>query len=143
MSNLQNIQQKVLEGDRLSRDEALSLYLEGTLFDLGFLADSIRRTKHPEPVVTYIIDRNINYTDICISACKFCAFYKTPEDSSGYLLAKEELRQKIEETLELAGLTDLADRKVRGLSGGERQRLGVAEAWIGHPDVSLYRCVRG
>ncbi len=103
MSNLQNIQQKVLEGERLSWDEALSLFREGTLYDLGFLGNSIRRRLHPESVVTYIVDRNINYTDICISACKFCAFYKGPEDAKGTVISFEELAQKIEETKELGG----------------------------------------
>ena len=58
---------------------------------------------HPEPVVTYVVDRNINYTDICISACKFCAFFKAPEDSSGQVLSQAELAQKIAETQELGG----------------------------------------
>jgi len=103
MNNLQNIQKKVLEGERLSWDEALSLFREGTLFDLGFLANSRRRRLHPDPIVTYIIDRNINYTDICISACKFCAFYKVPEDAKGTLISFDELAQKIDETKELGG----------------------------------------
>jgi cyclic dehypoxanthinyl futalosine synthase len=58
---------------------------------------------HPEPVVTYVIDRNINYTDICISACKFCAFFKAPEDVAGSVLSFDELRLKIEETKALGG----------------------------------------
>ena len=71
--------------------------------ELGILADTIRKSKHPENIVSYVVDRNINYTDICISACKFCAFFKAPDDPAGYLLAKEELRQKIVETQELGG----------------------------------------
>ncbi|HEB69110.1 MAG TPA: dehypoxanthine futalosine cyclase, partial [Desulfobulbus sp.] len=76
---------KVLAGERISGDEFLRLYAEADLYQLGFGADAIRRKKHPEPVVTYVIDRNINYTDICISACKFCAFFKAPEDAGGML----------------------------------------------------------
>jgi cyclic dehypoxanthinyl futalosine synthase len=103
MSRLVEIQQKVLNHERISEAESLTLFEEGNLYDLGFLADSIRRRKHPDPVVTYVIDRNINYTDICISACKFCAFYKAPEDPEGSVLSFEELGRKIDETKELRG----------------------------------------
>jgi cyclic dehypoxanthinyl futalosine synthase len=94
---------KVLDGERLSTAEALTLYKEGTLHDLGMLANEIRKRLHPDPVVTYIIDRNINYTDICISACKFCAFYKPPEDDAGTVISFAELGTKIRETQELGG----------------------------------------
>ena len=70
---------------------------------MGFLAGAVRMRLHPEPVVTYVIDRNINYTDICISACKFCAFFKAPEDQSGQVLSKAELAEKIKETQALGG----------------------------------------
>jgi cyclic dehypoxanthinyl futalosine synthase len=103
MSNLNSIKEKVICGERLSEQESLDLFRQGNLYDLGFLADGIRRKKHPEPVVTYVIDRNINYTDICISACKFCAFYKGPEDPGGSVISYEELKKKIDETLELRG----------------------------------------
>ena len=103
MNSLQNIQQKVLNCERLTDSESLSLFLEGTLYDLGFLANFIRKRLHPEPIVTYVIDRNINYTDICISACKFCAFYKGPEDSAGSVISFEELEDKIIETQDLGG----------------------------------------
>jgi len=103
MRSLDAIRQKVLNGERLSEQESLNLFQEGNLYDLGFLADAIRRKLHPEPVVTYVIDRNINYTDICISACKFCAFYKGPEDADGSVISFAELKKKIEETQELRG----------------------------------------
>ena len=88
---------------RMSDDEFLSLYQQADLYELGIRADTVRRLKHPDNIVTYVVDRNINYTDICISACKFCAFFKGPEDSTGYLLEKDELKQKIVETQELGG----------------------------------------
>lgn len=94
---------KVLAGERISGDEFLQLAQSSDLYRLGFLADAMRRRLHPEPRVTYVIDRNINYTDICISACKFCAFFKAPEDHSGTILTNEELAQKIEETKALGG----------------------------------------
>lgn len=94
---------KVLAGERITGDEFVQLYAEADLYQLGFAADAIRRKKHPQPVVTYVIDRNINYTDICISACKFCAFFKAPEEEGGILLSNEELKRKILETQELGG----------------------------------------
>ncbi len=97
------IADKVLAGKRIDDEEYLLLENEGDLYQLGFLANSIRRGKHPSKNVTYVIDRNINYTDVCISACKFCAFFKTPEDISGYLLTFDELAAKIKETQELGG----------------------------------------
>lgn len=103
MSNLESIRQKILNSARVSAQESLTLFKEGNLYDLGFLAHEVRLQKHPEPVVTYVIDRNINYTDICISACKFCAFYKAPEDAAGSVLSFAELQKKIEETQELRG----------------------------------------
>ncbi len=100
---VQEIVDKVLAGRRISGDEFLKLYAEADLYQLGFAANAICKKKHPEPVVTYVIDRNINYTDICISACKFCAFFKAPEEAGGILLTNEELKQKILETQELGG----------------------------------------
>lgn len=100
---MKSVAEKILAGKRISGDEFLKLAQSNNLHQLGFLADTIRRRLHPEPVVTFVIDRNINYTDICISACKFCAFFKTPEDGNGSILSNEELAQKIEETKSLGG----------------------------------------
>jgi len=100
---MQAIIAKVEAGERISGEEFLRLEREADLHQLGFLADGIRRRLHPEPVVTYVIDRNINYTDICISACKFCAFFKAPEDAAGQVLSREELADKIRETQALGG----------------------------------------
>ncbi len=94
---------KILSGGRLSDEHFLKLYAKANIHQLGFLADQARNLRHPEKVVTYVVDRNINYTDICISACKFCAFYKLPESGEGYLLSRQELKKKIEETLSLGG----------------------------------------
>ena len=100
---LERIVDKAVAGERIDDDEYLLLERAGDLYQLGFLADTIRRRKHPDNLVTYVIDRNINYTDICISACKFCAFFKAPEDGRGYLLSFSELQAKIEETKALGG----------------------------------------
>ncbi|MCK5231650.1 MAG: dehypoxanthine futalosine cyclase, partial [Desulfobulbaceae bacterium] len=100
---MEKIEKKVLNGQRISVDECLTLAADADLYSLGFLADAVRKRLHPEPIVTYVIDRNINYTDICISACKFCAFFKTPDDKDGSLISFEELGGKIEETIKLNG----------------------------------------
>ncbi len=90
-------------GKRISDDQYRQLEKEATIHQLGFLANSIRKKLHPDPVITYVVDRNINYTDICISACKFCAFFKSPEEESGELLSFETLLKKIKETQALGG----------------------------------------
>ena len=100
---LQKINAKVGQGERISDEEYRFLEQEAELHQLGFLANSIRKRLHPEPVVSYVIDRNINYTDICVSACKFCAFFKAPEDEGGQLLSFDELIAKIKETQALGG----------------------------------------
>lgn len=100
---MQTIIAKIEAGERINGTEFLCLEREADLHQLGFLANGMRRRLHPAPVVTYVIDRNINYTDICISACKFCAFFKAPEDGAGQVLSREQLADKIRETQALGG----------------------------------------
>jgi cyclic dehypoxanthinyl futalosine synthase len=100
---LERIVDKVSEGSRISDDDYLVLEEEAGLLQLGMLANTIRQKKHPENIVTYVVDRNINYTDICISACKFCAFFKHPQSKDGYLITFKELAEKITETQALGG----------------------------------------
>jgi len=96
----EKIKEKVLKGERLSKNELLLLFnLE--LKELGELAQIMRFRLNPERIVTYVVDRNINYTNGCISKCKFCAFYKDPEEA--FVLTFDELAKKIEETLALGG----------------------------------------
>ena len=91
-SELKEISLKVLEGKRISSDEALLLLKEASLNHLGFLANEIRKKFHPEGVVTFVVDRNVNYTNICITKCKFCAFYVPyGEKERGYILPTEEI----------------------------------------------------
>ncbi len=94
---------KVMEGGRVSAAEALELYLRAPTHVLGRLADSIRLRKHPEGVVTYIIDRNVNYTNICVARCNFCAFYRPVGSGEGYVLGFEEIFHKIDETISVGG----------------------------------------
>lgn len=95
---------RVLAGDRLSRDDALELYRDGSTSLLGRLADAIRARKHPAGMVTYIIDRNVNYTNVCVARCAFCAFYRPVGADDGYVLGFDELFQKIDETLAVGGV---------------------------------------
>ncbi len=88
---------------RITDAEALALLEGGDLLDVGARADAARRRLHPGDEVTFIVDRNINYTDYCISGCRFCAFYKTPGSGEGYVLAEADVHRKIEETLALGG----------------------------------------
>lgn len=100
--NPQHLQERILAGERLDAGEALALW-DLEVLTLGRLADQVRRRLHPEPVVTYVVDRNINYTNICISGCKFCAFYRAPGHPEGYVLDRDALQQKLEETKALGG----------------------------------------
>jgi cyclic dehypoxanthinyl futalosine synthase len=110
--------EKVSSGQRLSRDEGIALLRDGDILELGILADAVRQRLHPEGVVTYIIDRNINYTNVCNAQCAFCAFYRDLPSSEGYVLTKEQFKQKIDETMELGGRQIL-------LQGGLHPDLGV------------------
>jgi cyclic dehypoxanthinyl futalosine synthase len=94
--------EKVLAGERLSAADALGLW-DLDLLTVGRLADRVRRRLHPEPVVTYVVDRNVNYTNICISGCRFCAFFRPPGHPEGYVLDRDTLRRKLEETGALGG----------------------------------------
>src|SRR5262245_45101525 len=92
------ILESVSSGARLRAPEALLLLRRAPLLDLGMAADRVRRRLHPEPIVTYIVDRNINYTNVCVVRCSFCAFYRDPGHPEGYLQPKESLFSKIEAT---------------------------------------------
>lgn len=82
----------------------LDLYKNAPLLELGALADARRRALHPEGIVSYIVDRNINYTNVCVADCGFCAFYRRPKHGEGYTLSYEQIGQKIEETKALGGV---------------------------------------
>ncbi len=101
--SLYEVVEKIKAGERLKRKEALTLWQEANFHLLGALAKEVRFRLHPERIVTYIVDRNINYTNVCLSGCKFCAYYRPPGDPQGYVLSLEELFRKIEETLALGG----------------------------------------
>ncbi|HLX46071.1 MAG TPA: cyclic dehypoxanthinyl futalosine synthase [Bryobacteraceae bacterium] len=87
----------------ISRAEAIDLYNSPDLIEIGMAADQVRRKLHPEGVVSYIIDRNINYTNFCTEYCSFCAFYRPMGHAEGYVHPKEVIFQKIQETIDLGG----------------------------------------
>ena len=115
---LETIRRKVESGGRVTREEGIGLLRDADLLELGALADAVRWRLHPEPLVTYIIDRNINYTNVCSAQCAFCAFYRDLPSKEGYVLTKAELAQKIEETIALGGRQIL-------LQGGLHPDLGI------------------
>ena len=90
-------------GRRISAGDAHTLLREGDLLELGLAADEVRNRLNDPGFASYNIDRNINYTNVCVYKCRFCAFYREPGDAEGYLLPFEEIGRKIEETLALNG----------------------------------------
>lgn len=100
---IDRLAQKITDGKRVTADEALALYRRAPTHLLGRLAETIRARKHPEPIVTYIIDRNVNYTNVCVARCNFCAFYRTVGSPDGYVLGFEEILRKIDETIAVGG----------------------------------------
>jgi cyclic dehypoxanthinyl futalosine synthase len=89
--------------DRISKKEALTMLKSADLLDLGMTADNMRKQLHSEGIVSFVVDRNINYTNVCINKCTFCAFWRDEDAQDAYILDKDTLFQKIEETLDLGG----------------------------------------
>ena len=102
--NIHEITRKVRDGGRIGADEALALYCHAPTHVLGDLADAIRSRKHPDRLVTYIIDRNVNYTNVCVAKCNFCAFYRDVGSNEGYVLGFDEIFRKIDETIDVGGV---------------------------------------
>ena len=109
---------KIDEGGELDRAEALKLYMHGDLLVLGKLANRIRKRLHPHDRVTFVVDRNVNYTNICESKCRFCAFYRDAQAPDAYLLRNEEIFAKVRELVELGGTQLL-------MQGGLHPGLGI------------------
>ena len=118
LPTVRDIVEKSKAGERLTEEEALRLFEKGDLPVLGEGAHAVRIRHHPEEVCTYIVDRNINYTNTCITYCKFCAFYRPPGHPEEYTLTKEGMAQKIRETKALGGVQIL-------LQGGHHPYLKI------------------
>jgi len=102
-SNIQPILDKALGGKRLTVEDCTSLLESNDFVRIGLAADEIRQRKNPGDVVTYIIDRNINYTNVCNVVCTFCAFYRRPGKPDTYVHSIEEIEKRIDETIALGG----------------------------------------
>jgi len=130
LPSLEEIEAKVREGARLDAAAGLALLASHDLTFLGELAGVMRFRKNPARRVTYIVDRNINPTNICVARCKFCAFDRLPGDPEGYVLSKEEMFRKVDELLELGGVQVL-------MQGGHHPDLGIEYY------ADLFRALRG
>jgi cyclic dehypoxanthinyl futalosine synthase len=115
---LNKITEKITAGEPITADEALWLLTQGELLALGKLADSIRRSMHPERCVSFVVDRNVNYTNVCESKCKFCAFYRDLGAGDAYLLETSEIMGKLEELVAEGGTQLL-------MQGGLHPELGI------------------
>ncbi len=122
------------EREHLNPSEWLQLITEISTEDLRRAADNLRRELHPDNAVTYVVDRNINYTNICFSVCNFCAFYRKPGSPDGYVLEYEEIYKKVEEMIEIGGSgvlmqgglhPDLPLSYYTGLLSELKQRYGI------------------
>ena len=102
-SDIAPVLEKAVAGERLNPAEGLALLESHDLVALGQAADALTRRLHPEPYRTYNIDRNINYTNACTAVCDFCAFYRPPKHDEVYVLPREVLLKKIEETVAVGG----------------------------------------
>jgi len=103
-TSLDTLLGRAADGERLSAAEGVRLVKEGSFFELGLAADAVRKRKHPAGVVTYIVDRNVNYTNVCTTSCRFCAFYRPVGHPEGYVLTREVLGQKLQEVVDAGGV---------------------------------------
>jgi cyclic dehypoxanthinyl futalosine synthase len=127
-ADLDEVSDKVVSGARLTREDGLALLACDDLPLLGELATLVRDRKRPERVVTYIVDRNVNPTNVCVARCSFCAFDRLPGDPEGYVLSNEQIFAKVDELLRAPGVD--ARLIERGgvqvlLQGGHHPELGI------------------
>lgn len=103
MSQIDRILDRALQGERLGLEEGIALFESNEVEKIGQVANEIKNKWHPEPIVSFVIGRNINYTNFCDTYCKFCAFYRPPGSREGYVLSDEVIFQKIQETIDVGG----------------------------------------
>src|SRR5215467_8216127 len=136
----------------MTRNQALDLFHSDDLIGLGMEADAMRRKWHPEGIVSYIIDRNINYTNFCTEYCSFCAFYRPMGHAEGYILSQQTIHQKIQETIDLGGTgvlmqgglhPDLKIEWYEDLFRGIKQRFQIHLHCLSAPEVTNIAEVSG
>lgn len=115
---IKKILEKTREGQRISREEACLLFESSDILSLGNAAHMVRKRKLPDAMITYIVDRNINYTNICVSGCLFCAFYRNRDHPEAYLISSDDISDKISETIQQDGIQIL-------MQGGLHPELGI------------------
>lgn len=103
MAAINDILDKALRGERLDLDDTIKLYESDEVEKMGHVANILMERQHPEPITTFVIGRNVNYTNICDVYCRFCAFYRRPGSEDGYVLPDEVIFQKIQETIDVGG----------------------------------------
>lgn len=103
MSSIDRILDSALAGNRISLEDCIQLYESDQIEKMGHVANQIMLRHHPDPITTFVIGRNVNYTNICDVYCRFCAFYRAPGSKEGYVLPDETIFQKIQETLDVNG----------------------------------------
>ncbi|HAM39926.1 MAG: dehypoxanthine futalosine cyclase [Omnitrophica WOR_2 bacterium RIFCSPLOWO2_02_FULL_63_16] len=114
-----SLEEKVFAGERLTREEGRSLLQDASLLELGQLANSVRSRHNPDPAVTFVIDSNPNYTNVCITDCVFCAFYRKPGSKDGYVLTVDQVMEKVRRAVELGATTVL-------LQGGHNPQIPLS-----------------
>ncbi len=137
-ATIETLQEKVLDGHVVNRQEALELFQNSTLNEMGAIADALKVRSKGDQIATYLIDRNINYTNVCVTYCKFCAFYREPGDKEGYVNEADKIIHKITEAKE-KGCTQIL------LQGGHHPDLTfdwyinmLSKVKKAHSDITLH-----
>ncbi len=138
MAAVEKILDKAVDGGRLGRDEIQALFDEGGLLELGQAAAAVRRRRNPAAEATYIIDRNINYTNVCVYRCRFCAFYRKLDDAEAYVLPFAEVAAKVAETVAAGGTGILLQGGVHPKLRLEYYESLLAELKRSFPQVHLH-----
>ncbi|MNO29426.1 Aminodeoxyfutalosine synthase [compost metagenome] len=138
MTAIDSILDKALNGQRLNLEDTIALYESNEIEKMGHVANILMERKHPEPITTFVIGRNVNYTNICDVYCRFCAFYRRPGSEEGYVLPDEVIFQKIQETIDVDGTEIL-------MQGGTNPNLPFSyytnllkEIKIRFPDITMH-----
>jgi cyclic dehypoxanthinyl futalosine synthase len=103
MAKIDSILERALNGERLGLEDGIALWESDEIEKMGSVANQLMLRRHPEPITTFIIGRNVNYSNVCDTYCRFCAFYRRPGHEEGYVLSNEEVFQKIQETVDVGG----------------------------------------